>query len=115
MLDNSKTLVTTGWDDRSFLFASAPAKAGASLSMRRFRREPHILERVKGIEPSSSAWKAVALPLSYTRSVMAPSGWRPPIIARMYRLTGCKLAGAISLILVPHSKDMVEGVGFEPT
>ena len=26
-----------------------------------------ILERVKGIEPSSSAWKAVALPLSYTR------------------------------------------------
>src|SRR4051794_25147410 len=26
-----------------------------------------VLERVKGIEPSSSAWKAVALPLSYTR------------------------------------------------
>jgi hypothetical protein len=25
------------------------------------------LERVKGIEPSSSAWEAVALPLSYTR------------------------------------------------
>ena len=27
------------------------------------------LERVNGIEPSSSAWKAVALPLSYTREV----------------------------------------------
>ena len=27
------------------------------------------LERVKGIEPSSSAWKAVALPLSYTRKL----------------------------------------------
>src|SRR5262249_44767583 len=27
-----------------------------------------LLERVKGIEPSSSAWKAVALPLSYTRT-----------------------------------------------
>ena len=26
-----------------------------------------LLERVNGIEPSSSAWKAVALPLSYTR------------------------------------------------
>jgi hypothetical protein len=26
-----------------------------------------IMERVEGIEPSSSAWKAVALPLSYTR------------------------------------------------
>jgi hypothetical protein len=27
------------------------------------------LERVKGIEPSYSAWKAAALPLSYTRLV----------------------------------------------
>ena len=25
------------------------------------------MERVKGIEPSSLAWKAIALPLSYTR------------------------------------------------
>src|SRR5882762_6395487 len=31
--------------------------------------KPCGLERVKGIEPSSSAWKAVALPLSYTRPV----------------------------------------------
>ncbi len=30
-----------------------------------------LLERVKGIEPSSSAWKAVALPLSYTRGIRA--------------------------------------------
>ena len=35
------------------------------------------LERVKGIEPSSSAWKAVALPLSYTRSGGIPFAlWR---------------------------------------
>jgi hypothetical protein len=27
-----------------------------------------LLERVKGIEPSYSAWKAAALPLSYTRA-----------------------------------------------
>jgi hypothetical protein len=26
------------------------------------------MERVKGIEPSYSAWKAAALPLSYTRA-----------------------------------------------
>ncbi len=26
------------------------------------------LERVMGIEPTSSAWKAAALPLSYTRA-----------------------------------------------
>jgi hypothetical protein len=30
------------------------------------------LERVKGIEPSYSAWKAAALPLSYTRVRMIP-------------------------------------------
>jgi hypothetical protein len=28
-----------------------------------------FLERVKGIEPSSSAWKAEVLPLNYTRKV----------------------------------------------
>jgi hypothetical protein len=32
---------------------------------------------VKGIEPSSSAWKAVALPLSYTR-LFKPGSFRPP-------------------------------------
>jgi hypothetical protein len=31
------------------------------------------LERVNGIEPSSSAWKAVALPLSYTRNYRGPA------------------------------------------
>ena len=44
-----------------------------------------LLERVEGIEPSYSAWKAAALPLSYTRG-----GDFDP----------CR---------------MVEGVGFEPT
>src|SRR5258707_4530930 len=38
------------------------------------------LERVKGIEPSSSAWKAVALPLSYTRMGRIPFAlWRPSV------------------------------------
>lgn len=30
-----------------------------------------MMERVEGIEPSSSAWKAVTLPLSYTRIPMS--------------------------------------------
>jgi hypothetical protein len=37
----------------------------------RLQRHKHkwlVLERVKGIEPSYSAWKAAALPLSYTRA-----------------------------------------------
>jgi hypothetical protein len=31
------------------------------------------LERVKGIEPSYSAWEAAALPLSYTRVILSGS------------------------------------------
>nr|CAI0337235.1 hypothetical protein SHINE37_41089 [Rhizobiaceae bacterium] len=36
------------------------------------------MERVAGIEPAYSAWKAAALPLSYTRGVMirATEWWR---------------------------------------
>ena len=43
---------------------TGPSRARASAPMAVNGR----LERVKGIEPSSSAWKAVALPLSYTRT-----------------------------------------------
>src|SRR6476659_17329 len=41
------------------------------------------LERVKGIEPSYSAWKAAALPLSYTRAgvdlTRRAGGLNPPL------------------------------------
>src|SRR5262245_27269093 len=40
-------------------------RRGSLLSLRERR-----LERVKGIEPSYSAWKAAALPLSYTRATV---------------------------------------------
>ena len=33
---------------------------------------PEKLERVAGIEPAYSAWKAAALPLSYTRGGLDP-------------------------------------------
>ena len=32
-----------------------------------------IMERVDGIEPTSSAWKAAALPLCYTRAIISIS------------------------------------------
>ena len=41
-----------------------PGRRGLKISYKLLK----LLERVKGIEPSSSAWKAVALPLSYTRA-----------------------------------------------
>tara|TARA_A100001391_G_scaffold83275_1_gene54474 strand:- start:17539 stop:17691 length:153 start_codon:yes stop_codon:yes gene_type:complete len=37
------------------------------------------LERVKGIEPSSSAWEAAALPLSYTRNTLDRLDFSGPI------------------------------------
>ncbi len=40
-------------------------------AIKRFSAERN-LERVKGLEPSYSAWEAAALPLSYTR-IVAPS------------------------------------------
>ncbi len=43
-----------------------------------------LVERVKGIEPSSLAWEAIALPLSYTRTVVRilarfATCWRKPM------------------------------------
>ena len=56
---------------------------------------PSGLERVMGIEPTPSAWKAEVLPLNYTRSASRPSARRGPT--------------------PPAPSDVVEGVGFEPT
>ena len=35
------------------------------------------MARVKGIEPSRQAWKAGALPLSYTRNMVGAAGFEP--------------------------------------
>ncbi len=40
------------------------------------------MERVKGIEPSYSAWEAAALPLSYTRLMREISNRWPPLSSR---------------------------------
>src|SRR5262249_32132100 len=69
------------------------------------------LERVKGIEPSYSAWKAAALPLSYTRAVphsvarprcFATSEWRPSCVR------ACRAEA-------PQARRMEGEVGLEPT
>ena len=70
------------------------------------RETPHdvfcqVLERVKGIEPSYSAWKAAALPLSYTRvgddltrhagglNRLAKAPEKPPNMAGLVPQTAC--------------------------
>jgi hypothetical protein len=62
------------------------------------------LERVKGIEPSSSAWKAVALPLSYTRIADRSSAFGDRELAFF----------PIRWPLVPDPR-LVGEVGLEPT
>ena len=57
------------------------------------------MERVAGIEPASSAWKAEVLPLNYTRGVTFTSGPAPNTEGSYTPLP------ALSL---------VEGGGFEP-
>ena len=73
-----KLALLVGQADRSTLRVCASSATLTEPSARvRFRplfpnkkapeRELFYLERVKGIEPSYSAWEAAALPLSYTR------------------------------------------------
>jgi hypothetical protein len=87
------------------------------------------MERVMGIEPTSSAWKAEVLPLNYTR----PAGATPkytlqynhaaqPIEFRahphqLYRHTQRLLTSekAHAQSFKRSSNGVVEGVGFEPT
>ena len=57
------------------------------------------MERVKGIEPSYSAWKAAALPLSYTRVVVQST----------------PLGSLRQLSFAKHTNGwLVEEAGFEP-
>ena len=74
-------------------------------------------ERVKGIEPSSSAWKAVALPLSYTRMLRSPT--------TIHRRSTCSLAATStstptksqqrnSTNINTFNGEAVGGAGFEP-
>ena len=70
------------------------------------------LERVAGIEPAYSAWKAAALPLSYTRSPKRNAPRRSsagrPLPARPPRHR------ASASLDPPPGQKVVEGAGFEP-
>ena len=64
------------------------------------------LERVAGIEPAYSAWKAAALPLSYTRAFSVKHRIRPKTTA---------LFDPMPLRFKASGLAVVERVGFEPT
>ena len=91
------------------------------------------LERVHGIEPRSSAWKAAALPLCYTRSearqlaiLAAPiKSFVQSIVGASqrggypgFRLRSCiarlDLIYRIQSFAAANHQAMVEGTGFEP-
>ena len=80
------------------------------------------LERVKGIEPSSSAWKAVALPLSYTRVLVRLPSLLIRSVTQLVAGPSSLLSGFAARCAFwlcqpqPRSgRRLVEGVGFEPT
>ena len=63
-----------------------------------------IMERVKGIEPSQPAWKAGALPLSYTRKSLL-SIWQFAVFVNNYEKKKEKtLSFALSLEISPSIK-----------
>jgi hypothetical protein len=72
------------------------------------------MERVKGIEPSSSVWKTVALPLSYTRilDVRADTRNREPAAADVNLLR--RFRPAPGYRSRKRQTKMVDGAGFEP-
>ena len=67
-----------------------------------------MLERVMGIEPTCPAWKAGALPLSYTRLDVPTKLPNLQSSTNMNHIHRCHTSD-------PASSIMVEGVGFEPT
>ena len=73
-----------------------------------FVHSHEILERVKGIEPSYSAWKAVALPLSYTRigTKARPSPGRKPLASFIpgFRLSHETASYALASPVPPTSR-----------
>ena len=78
------------------------ARLGSRAANSRQSNQWKTLERVKGIEPSSSAWKAVALPLSYTRAGETVIG-RRQFVRSPSRMTDLCFSA------------MVGEVGLEPT
>ena len=63
-------------------------------------------ERVKGVEPSSLAWKAIALPLSYTRCFSC--------LYRMFHYSNSFHWCFIEFLLSGHPFYVVGSTGFEP-
>ena len=62
------------------------------------------LERVEGIEPSSFAWRAAALPLSYTRAVL--NRW-PALISGFANTLGVEPnPGTDGLLAIPAMKSV---------
>lgn len=66
------------------------------------------LERVEGIEPSYEAWKATALPLSYTRAAGAPL---PPLACPRQRANRVRPIVAEPLLLPKRLPATPSGAG----
>ena len=86
----------------------------------RLRPSTSCPKRAKGIEPSSSAWKAVALPLSYARNYIQRLPRLPPEPPTIKKVTAdqqptTSLPIQSNPIQTLPKSPHVGGVGFEPT
>jgi hypothetical protein len=74
-----------------------------------------ILERVMGIEPTTSAWKAEVLPLNYTRIIMGRLvGIEPTNVGATIRCVNHFAIAAIECIIFDAWLLMVARDGIEP-
>src|SRR5882762_8035842 len=92
------------------------------------------MERVKGIEPSSEAWEAPALPLSYTRAAAIISDARLPNqpsgsvgaacgrvdrdgshVGRQTHFEDLEVVRGADLVVAHAARDKARVAGFEPT
>jgi hypothetical protein len=82
-------------------------------------RSPGRMERVMGIEPTPSAWKAEVLPLNYTRPAAEPGPGCPVPhpTSPASGIAGNSLKNRYVHAHLGHRfrATVVEGVGFEPT
>ena len=70
------------------------------------------MERVKGIEPSSVAWEATALPLSYTRvaAIMRQLPTRPQRIRRPIDATRADTIAPMDIELNGEPRSVADGI-----
>jgi hypothetical protein len=106
-----------GWPLQKFNFSTTDA----------LQPPYRLAKRVKGIEPSSLAWKAIALPLSYTRSLnqflhhfawnnVASTSLFEKRCSKNFAANKCPTKDLLTVLVCHPTEEQMQlgGAGFEP-